>query len=187
MNRRRSGFHASSRRQEGVALVVVLLMLMVVTLLGLASMRGAILQERMAGATIGRSMAFQAAEAALRQGEAVAADERKVPPASGCQQAFCARTAVGVTPAWKSDSFWDDTKATTNFRVATATNGTTSKFSIEDYGLATSPDCAAAVGENPFDMSAPTCTAEIRVYRVIARSRTESGSEVVLQSLFRAP
>ena len=34
--------------QSGAALIVVLMMLVVITLLGLASMRGAIMQERMA-------------------------------------------------------------------------------------------------------------------------------------------
>ena len=173
-----------ARRQQGAALVVVLMLLLIVTLLGLASMRGAILQERMAGATFGRSLAFQAAEAALREGEAWVADNKPVAPASGCTAGVCARAAPGATPAWKSSSFWStDGK----YKTAATTNNATSLYTIEDYGLSQSDECAASTGTNPLDMSAPACTAEIRVYRIVARSVTPSGAEVMLQSLYRAP
>lgn len=52
-------------RQQGMALVVSLVLLVVVTLVGLAGMRGTIMQERMAGGAYDRETAFQAAEAAL--------------------------------------------------------------------------------------------------------------------------
>jgi type IV pilus assembly protein PilX len=52
-------------REQGMALVVSLVLLVVVTLVGLAGMRGTILQERMAGGAYDRETAFQAAEAAL--------------------------------------------------------------------------------------------------------------------------
>ncbi|MGD6484782.1 PilX N-terminal domain-containing pilus assembly protein, partial [Xanthomonas citri pv. citri] len=38
----------TASRQRGIALVVTLLLLLIVTLLGLAAMRGTLLQERMA-------------------------------------------------------------------------------------------------------------------------------------------
>lgn len=176
----------SPTRQDGAALIMVLLMLLVITLLGIASMRGAIMQERMAGATLGRSLAFHAAESTLREAEAYATTKRPVPPSAGCKDGVCARTAPGTAPAWRSEAFWSDANAN-NYRDATSVNETKSRFTLEDYGLSESPDCAAAVGTNPLDMSAPACSAELRVYRIIARSRTASGSEVMLQSLFRAP
>ncbi|BES69984.1 hypothetical protein RE428_10020 [Marinobacter nanhaiticus D15-8W] len=52
-------------RQRGMALFVSLILLVVVTLVGLAGMRGTILQERMAGGAYDRETGFQAAEAAL--------------------------------------------------------------------------------------------------------------------------
>jgi type IV pilus assembly protein PilX len=54
--------------QRGMALVISLVLLVVVTLVGLAGMRGTILQERMAGGAYDRETAFQAAEAALMLG-----------------------------------------------------------------------------------------------------------------------
>ena len=56
------------RRQQGMALVVSLVLLVVVTLVGLAGMRGTVMQERMAGGAYDRETAFQAAEAALALG-----------------------------------------------------------------------------------------------------------------------
>lgn len=55
--------------ERGAALVVVLILLLVMTLLGLASLRGAIMEERMAANMYDRSLGFQAAEAALREAE----------------------------------------------------------------------------------------------------------------------
>lgn len=54
--------------EQGMALMVSLVLLIVVTLVGLAGMRGTILQERMAGGAYDRATGFQAAEAALMLG-----------------------------------------------------------------------------------------------------------------------
>lgn len=62
-----------ARRQGGYTLVMVLLLLLVMTLLGLASLRGILLEERMSSMTVDRGLAFQAAETALREAEAAVA------------------------------------------------------------------------------------------------------------------
>jgi len=56
-------------QQSGAALVVGLIFLVILTLLGLTAMQTGILEERMAGNSRDRNIAFQAAEAALRDGE----------------------------------------------------------------------------------------------------------------------
>lgn len=53
-------------RQRGVALVVSLLLLIIVAIVGLAAVRGTIMQQKMASNIFDREQAFQAAEAALR-------------------------------------------------------------------------------------------------------------------------
>jgi type IV pilus assembly protein PilX len=58
----------TGRRQRGVALVISLLLFLVVTIVGIAGIRGTILQERMAGGAYDRGIGFQAAEAALMLG-----------------------------------------------------------------------------------------------------------------------
>lgn len=55
--------------QRGSALIIGLIFLMLLTLLGVAAMQGSALQERMAGNLRDRGLAFQAAEAALREAE----------------------------------------------------------------------------------------------------------------------
>lgn len=57
-------------RQSGAVLITALVLLLIMTLLGLASMQNTSLEERMAGNMRHANIAFQAAESALRQGEA---------------------------------------------------------------------------------------------------------------------
>ena len=65
-----SPHYSLSARQQGVALVVALIFLAVLTILGVAIARNSSMEERMAGNTRDRDLAFQAAEAALRDAEA---------------------------------------------------------------------------------------------------------------------
>lgn len=59
----------SPAQQRGAVLLVGLIMLLLLTIIGMASIRGTDLQERMAGNMRDRSLAFEAAETALRSGE----------------------------------------------------------------------------------------------------------------------
>ena len=61
-----SVYPSRARRQRGVALVVALILLVVITLVGLAAVRGTIMQQKMASNLFDRQIAFQSAEAALR-------------------------------------------------------------------------------------------------------------------------
>lgn len=60
----------SGNKQQGAVLAVALIFLLVLTLLGVSSMKSTLLEEKMAGNMRDQSLAFQAAEAALRDGEA---------------------------------------------------------------------------------------------------------------------
>ncbi|AXK71486.1 hypothetical protein DWG18_03705 [Lysobacter sp. TY2-98] len=83
----------SRATQSGAALLVVLLLLVIVTLLGLASMRGAIMQERMAANITARGMAFQVAEAGLRQAETIARTNTLTFTGTGCTAGRCVMVA----------------------------------------------------------------------------------------------
>ncbi|HNC77604.1 MAG TPA: PilX N-terminal domain-containing pilus assembly protein, partial [Pseudomonadales bacterium] len=61
--------HRGGNRQRGAILVVGLIVLLLMTLLGLSIMGGNAVEEKMAGNERDRQIAFQAAEAALREGE----------------------------------------------------------------------------------------------------------------------
>jgi type IV pilus assembly protein PilX len=56
-------------RQQGSTLVISLMILIVMTLIGLTGIASSTLEEKMAGNTRDQAVAFQAAEAALRNGE----------------------------------------------------------------------------------------------------------------------
>lgn len=165
-------------RERGIALVVVLLLLLIVTLIGLAAMRGTLLQERMAGNVAARGAAFQAAEAALREGESLVAAGQTM-PASGCAAGLCAVPDPSAQPRWLDESFWTTAG---NYRVSVLeSGGDRLRYMIEDMGLGNPTNCTTSV-----DLSAGgACAATVRNYRVIAYSRLESGAEVILQSMYQ--
>lgn len=57
------------RRERGAALVMALVILLIATLIGVAAMNTTALEEKMAGNTKERNLAFQSAETALLAGE----------------------------------------------------------------------------------------------------------------------
>jgi len=177
------------RSQRGIALVVVLLLLLVVTLLGLAAMRGTVIQERMSGNAVARSIAFQTAEAALREAESLAAS-RPAMPASGCANGLCAMPVDGAASAWEADNFWT---SGSGFRTANVNSDDVAvRYVVEDMGTGsgvTTPGADDA--DNPFDMTGgpqtPATPDTAQFYRVTAFSRTPNGAQVVLQSTYQVP
>jgi type IV pilus assembly protein PilX len=169
-----------SRTQRGVSLVVVLLLLLVVTLLGLAAMRGTLLQERMAGNVLARGQVFQAAEAALREAEIYAAT-KPIPPGSGCVDGVCAMPKAGAAPVWQANGFWNNAA---NYRAASGSSADSElKYVVEDYGQSESEDCTASV-----DMSSSPCTNAKQVYRITVLSQApQNGAKVMLQSTYAVP
>ena len=63
-----------TRRQSGAVLIVALVLLLVLTVLGTAGLQDTTMEERMAGNFRDQNIALQAAEYALRVGEAELAD-----------------------------------------------------------------------------------------------------------------
>lgn len=175
----------SAPSQRGAALVVVLLLLLVVTILGLASIRSTLLQERMAGNLTARSGAFQAAEAALREAEEVATGGITLPAAgAGCNgDGFCGRhlpSAANRYPAWQAPGFWESGSARTS---TSEVNGIAARFVIEDFGHGVNEDCLIT----SVDMSAAECNADSQILRITVRSKGDDGAAVVLQSLYEVP
>lgn len=62
-------FHSRKKRQQGSVLIIALLFLLLLTLVGVTAMQSSTIEERMAGNARDSSIAFQAAEAALREAE----------------------------------------------------------------------------------------------------------------------
>ena len=64
-------YHGFYLRQTGMVLVISLVFLLVLSLLGLASMQGAVSQQKIAGGIWHRNQSFQNAESGLRLGELI--------------------------------------------------------------------------------------------------------------------
>jgi len=73
---------ASIGKDRGSALIIAMVILLVMTLIGITSMGTSIMEEKMAGSMASRNLAFQAAESALRQGEAWIAAQSVLPAVS---------------------------------------------------------------------------------------------------------
>ncbi len=97
-----------ARKQRGAVLIVALIFLLVMTILIMASVRGTVLQERMAGNLYDRSLAFQAAEAALREGERYALETAPKPTATACDtNGNCGKPDPAAQPVWLVATNWD--------------------------------------------------------------------------------
>jgi type IV pilus assembly protein PilX len=189
---RLSSLSVSARHQRGVALVVALLLLIVITLVGLAAVRGTIMQQRMASNQFDRQIAFQSAEAAMRAAQArVAANPDDI--ARNCQ-------AGGV---YCQGNPFDDPNLDTG-KIITVTSGTGAgqftksslaasqpQYVIENMGNWYDPSTSTGYGQsaNAHNYGAQGTSTTSVYYRVTARSGNpaEVGDRavVVLQSMIK--
>ncbi len=177
-------------RQRGATLVIVLILLLVMTVLGVASMRGVLLEERMSANMLDRSYAFQAAEAALREGEALA-QGRPRPTVAGCVNGLCSRPDPRVASdnaRWMADGFWSSGAARLSshaFDDDIVDIVQPAQFIVElmDEGLPSDGECTTSIDVSP----EAACAGNEARYRITARSQAEGRAEVILQSIYAVP
>lgn len=103
---------AAGSHQRGAVLAISLIMLLLLTLIGVTAMQVTTMEERMAGNMLDVNRAFQASEAALRDGEEYLAPFTAEP--STCTTAPCALWAkqaitegtIPVDPSTKDAAWW---------------------------------------------------------------------------------
>ncbi|WP_407354582.1 PilX N-terminal domain-containing pilus assembly protein [Luteimonas sp. R10] len=167
------------RGARGASLLIVLLLLLVMTLLGLAILRSTLLEERMSANMLDRNLAFQAAEAALREGEELAGqpDTRDNVPAAGCSNGLCAIPDASLQDRWLDSSF--DGWETASIDVGAL--AVAPEYFVEYMGDApTWPGC------DQLDEASisPLCLRPR--YRITARSQADDRAAVILQTNFIA-
>jgi type IV pilus assembly protein PilX len=167
-------------RQRGVTLVVVLILLLVVTMIALASLRGTLMEERMSSNVRDRSLAFQAAEAALREGESLAASKPKVPNA-GCAAGLCAKPDPAAAPVWNDETIW----AAAPEAIVKLDNKTAKPRYIVELLADDVPPKGSCTTSG--DVSETTCSGIERRYRITARSEADGRASVMLQTIFAVP
>ncbi|HEY2346453.1 MAG TPA: PilX N-terminal domain-containing pilus assembly protein [Xanthomonadaceae bacterium] len=175
------------RRQRGAALMVVLILLLIMTLLGLASLRGTLMDQRMSANTYDRNLSLQEAEAALREGEAVLAPGVASSSfTSACTSGLCSQpvAAAGTLDRWSDTSFnnkWQNVSSSLITSLSVEPGAGTPQYFIEYMGVA--PNFA---GCDQVDPILPQCLTPR--YRVTARNAdpTVAGdrSMVYLQSTY---
>lgn len=181
MNTRKNGPRV---RERGVALIVVLILLLIVTLLGLASLRGTLLEERMSANLYDRSLAFQAAESALREAELQLSAVNAVSsfPASGCTAWRCAPPVKPSSGTWYQR--WDSNSSFNGWQDATAVaSGDTTitpQYFAEYVGL--------APGWTGCDQQKPPLAQCLKPrFRITARTNTNGRARVMLQTSYASP
>lgn len=178
---------APRRRQRGVALVVALLLLLVVTVIGLASMRGTSLQERMSANMYDRSLAFQRSEAALRAAEQAITSNWQIATLGGedCSGAALCVNA-GAAAFEEGGDNWVNVGSAHDLNTD-QTPGTP-QYHIQFMGTGASPDTLGLESNADFGNYGNTYPpANVAFYRVTVRSSDPADSAgdraiVVLQS-----
>ncbi len=169
--------HSSCRGQNGIALVTSLLVLVLVTLLALSAVSTSVFEERMAGNTRDRSLAFESAEYALREAQDFLAGS-VLPSFSSTGGASGAYYRdLNTSPSGqKEEVYWRDTHDWNAHAItATKTNGVLSgqaqpKYVIEEY------PAISCVG---FSKKWPPPPPR-NVYRVTARAQGQTTEAVVI-------
>jgi type IV pilus assembly protein PilX len=161
--------------QQGAALITALLLLVVLTILGLSVMQMSRVQEKMAGNTRDINIGFEAAEAALRNAEALI--DQKVSAPIGCPAdpppcAFWQKGTVGDV-ASQPAQWWKD-----NAAPFTDASGQPMK------GVAENPQFVIEVLMEDTGLPSPPTVNRV-FYQVTARSTGASGlANTIVQSTF---
>ena len=159
-------------------------MLLLMSVIGLAAVRGTNLQELMAGNARDKQIAFQAAETALRSAEDIVGGPN--PPAVGVAVGVIDQVDKGATSLfWRDEFIWSkDGAAATSVAVLDALKFTQAepRYVVEKLQVAYVP---GSDGRGA-DWLAGLQTPEISVYRITAKGVGITESSIVyLQSMYR--
>lgn len=175
------------RGQRGIALVVVLILLVVMSLLAIVSLRSTLMEERMSANMMDRSLSFQAAEAALREGE-TAAQAAKIGSSpmgdAACTNAVCNQPIASSQPRWvnPTGTAWTAAKNTT---VSLGSKTAQAQYFIE-YLADNVPARGTCTTTEDVSPDATCTTLEWR-YRITARSTAAGRATVMLQTTYAVP
>ncbi len=169
------------RAQQGVVLIVGLIMVLLISLIALAAIRGSGLQELMAGNVRDRNLAFQAAEAGLREAEGRFAAGNSMPLFDGSEVGLV-EALVGST----NSGFWDAYSwATQSVQSSLTLEGVSQapRYVIEE--VAYTPIAGADGGAIGF-ASNLDAEEETTLYRITSMSYgATDASPVILQATFK--
>ncbi|MFC4762191.1 pilus assembly PilX family protein [Dyella koreensis] len=159
--------------QRGIALVVALILLILITLVGLAAMRGTIMQQRMTANQYDRQIAFQSAEAAIREAAAL------IPSQPTLIWHNCQSGGVTCLPNPFNDTNLPSTAihpvatgtATGSFTASPAATGQP-QYVVESMGSWVDQTTNTGAGQtaNCRNYGVQGCSSQLLYYRITARS-----------------
>lgn len=159
--------------QRGAALVVALIILLILTILGVTAMQTTTMEEKMAGNARDRDLAFQAAEAALRDGEAFVEGQATTAAFNGTNGLY---SETDAEPDWTSSASWGSSDSR-------AYNGTIEgvssqpRYYIKILAVVSAPRTSMVLP--------PNVGGTVTIFRITARGVGSSpNSQVVLQSRY---
>jgi len=163
------------RQQQGVVLVMCLIFMLLMTIISGSALQSTTLQERMAGNARDSNSAFQAAEAALREGERILQGAMTGAfDGSGGLYRECSGAAAECNPP-----DWSD-RSVSNWA------------SLSDFGGGVSSQPNFYIEELPnieklsVALDSDQAVAPIKIYRITARGfGVSDNSMVVLRSIYR--
>lgn len=181
-----------SRRQGGAVLLVGLIMVLLMTIVGLAAIRGSGLQEAMAGNMRERNIAFQLAEAGLREGEELVDDQvTENMDFSGSETGLYPDLSVpddnpfGSQKISWSQEEWASRSLNAEFDLPDDSGLAAPIYLLEKLSVL-AQQAAESTGSGVDLGSLDATGLEIEMYRISARGVSPSGdASAVVQSTFR--
>lgn len=178
------------KKQQGAALAICLIILLIMTIVGVNSMSGLVLEERMAGNNRQYMIASEQAEAAIRAGENWVAVNVSNPTTHIAQfdgtNGLYSRVAPAVLPF---DIFDTSAWAGNSQPVTTLSNvdplgvkgqgdlvGRDPAFIVEYFGRASAPDESGKIGGKKLDPNDTTQSQKYHVFRVTGAGWGEDGT-----------
>lgn len=202
-------------KQQGATLIVALVLLAIVTIVGVAGMRGTNLEMKMIASARDRAIAFEAAEAALRSVEQKFFDLKDLPDlvkvtdvfSEDCvsgDQGYCFRgvfdkadpygtcsiynPAFKGKPFWEDETIWDNASVTEVVTVAIPDGGTkniTTQYIVEFMCFALKDEIPSAIQDDVNNNTASPQT-HMPMYRITALAEGLGGrSRVMAQSMVK--
>lgn len=168
-----SAFEDRRSREQGSALVIALVMLVVLTLMAIAGMQTTSIQERMAGNLRDKNLAFQAAEAALREAE-MFLQSAVLPSFNGTDGLY--QSSTFDRSNWNDHDFWSNSTNYHEYEVDISNVTAMPRYIIEEL---------PPVPETVPNLAADEPIPDTAMYRVTTRAvgGTE-GAEVILQTTY---
>jgi type IV pilus assembly protein PilX len=164
--------------QSGAVLVISLIMLLLLTLIGVTGMQTTSLEEKMAGNTRDRSVAFQAAESALRDAENDITTSSPLPHRDVVASTWAANCANGLCSTLATGTNGDKASISTMTTMATATSAT--------YGQFTGAPALPSLSAQPRYIIQKFSSASNIYYRVTVRAQGINANTVVwLQAVYQ--